>query len=330
MSAAQQARQVELFRRNCGRVVGAVRAHMFGPALEAVLAACRDVGVRDYVCLGDIVGYGASPNACVERVRALTEVKDWVRLERAYRKMLAQKLDAKVRDPQLCNEERWKAVRSSCDQMIKDVLLLPGKTEAVDAIGDIGRAFTEWSRDESNGFSYLLDMSAHDFYTTSHMVNVGVGCGLLAKELHPDDAAMLAVIVQGGMLHDIGKRSIPETILNKEGKLDPEEWTEIQKHPKLGFDELVKHSALPPIVSLMARDHHERIDGKGYPQGLAQDEISFAARVCAVVDVYDALTSDRPYRKAWPKEKAIKHIKAEAGAHFDPKVVEAFLGYSKQ
>lgn len=243
----------------------------------------------------------------------------------AYRRMLAQKLDAKVRDPQLRSQERWKAVRSSCDQMIKDVLLLPGQPEAVESIGDIGRAFAEWSRDESSGFSYMLDMSAHDFYTTSHMVNVGVGCGLLAKELIPGDAAMLAVIVQGGMLHDVGKRTIPETILNKEGKLDPEEWAEIQRHPKLGFDELAKHEALPPIVPLMARDHHERIDGKGYNQGLSGDGISFAARICAVVDVYDAITAARPYRGPIAPPDALNMMREGRGTQFDSTILDAWI-----
>jgi HD-GYP domain-containing protein (c-di-GMP phosphodiesterase class II) len=243
---------------------------------------------------------------------------------RAYRKMLTKKLDGIVHDPKLAHQERWKAVRSSCNQMINDVLLLPGQTEAVEAVGDIGRAFAEWSVDDSNGFSYLLDMSAHDFYTTSHMVNVGVGCGLLVKELKPGDAATLSVIVQGGMLHDVGKRTIPEAILNKEGRLDPKEWALVQKHPKLGFDELVKHESLPPIVPLMARDHHERIDGKGYPQGLSGEAIGHAARVCAVVDVYDAITAARPYRPPIAPADALGMMREGRGTHFDGEIFDAW------
>src|SRR5688572_28880555 len=98
------------------------------------------------------------------------------------------------------------------------------------------------------------------------------------------------------MLHDAGKRSIPEEILNKEGKLDPDEWSQIQQHPTLGYKELKLHPSLPDIVPLMARDHHERLDGKGYPNGIRGDDIEFPARVCAVVDVYDAITAARPYR----------------------------------
>lgn len=240
----------------------------------------------------------------------------------AYRRMLAQKLDTKVRDPQLAHQERWKAVRASCDQMIKDVLLLPGQVEAVEAVGDIGRAFAEWSRDESFGFSYMLDMSAHDFYTTSHMVNVGVGCGLLARAMKPDDAVLFSVMVQGGMLHDVGKRGIPEEILNKEGKLDPAEWAQIQEHPSLGFEELKQHSTLPPIVPIMARDHHERLDGKGYPGG--RTDIEFAARVCAVVDVYDAITAARPYRGPIAPADALGMMREGRGTQFDPEIMDAW------
>lgn len=242
----------------------------------------------------------------------------------AYRRMLQQKLEAKVRDPKVRHQERWKAVRASCDQMIHDVLLLPGQTEAVEAVGDISRAFAEWSGDESLGFSYMLDMSAHDFYTTSHMVNVGVGCGLLIKALVPDDPALFSVVVQGGMLHDIGKRGVPEEILNKEGKLDPDEWAQIQKHPELGFAELKQHPILAPVVPQMARDHHERVDGKGYPRGISGDLFSLPARVCAVVDVYDAITAARPYRGPIAPADAIKMMAEGRGTQFDADIFDAW------
>jgi HD-GYP domain-containing protein (c-di-GMP phosphodiesterase class II) len=242
----------------------------------------------------------------------------------AYRRMLTQKLDGKVHDPQIRHQERWKAVRTSCDQMIKDVLLLPGQVEAVEAVGDIARAFADWSRDEDVGFSYMLDMSAHDFYTTSHMVNVGVGCGLLARKLKPEDAALFPVMVQGGMLHDVGKRGVPEAILNKEGKLNPDEWAHIQKHPGLGFDELKVHKNLPSIIPIMARDHHERIDGKGYPGGKTGKDLDFAARVCAVVDVYDAITAARPYRGPIAPSDALGMMREGRGTQFDSEVFDAW------
>lgn len=244
----------------------------------------------------------------------------------AYRRMLQQRLDARVRDPNVRHQERWKAVRASCDQMIQDVLLLPGQAEAINAVGDIGRAFAEWSQDESLGFSYMLDMSAHDFYTTSHMVNVGVGCGLLVKELRPDDASLFSLMVQGGMLHDVGKRGVPEAILNKEGKLSADEWAQIQKHPSLGYDELKQHPSLSPVIPLMARDHHERVDGKGYPGGLTGDDLSFPARVCAVVDVYDAIAAARPYRGPIAPADALSMMAEGRGTQFDAEVFDAWAG----
>lgn len=242
-----------------------------------------------------------------------------------YRKMLSQRLEAIVRDPALKHQQRWKAVRGVCEQMNKDVLLLPGQAEAVESIVELGRAFAEWSRDDASAVHYLLDMSGRDFQTTGHMVNVGVGCGLLAKELLPGDAAMMAVFVQGGMLHDIGKRAIPVSILNKEGKLDPDEWAEFHKHPRLGYEELVRHASLPPLVSLMARDHHERIDGKGYCQGLDGEAISLAARVCAVVDVYDGITASRVHRGPIAPVDAIAMLREGRGTHFDSRVLDAWI-----
>ncbi len=128
----------------------------------------------------------------------------------------------------------------------------------------------------------------------------------------------------GGLLHDIGKMGVPDKILHKPGPLTDEEWVVMKTHPRLAYD------LLSPIRYLnRALDipycHHEKWDGTGYPRGLKGEQIPLVARIFAVVDVWDALTSNRPYRKAWSKEKTIEHIKSASGTHFDPLVVIAFL-----
>ncbi|MCG6962130.1 MAG: GAF domain-containing protein [Acidobacteria bacterium] len=130
---------------------------------------------------------------------------------------------------------------------------------------------------------------------------------------------------RGTLLHDIGKMVVPDSILQKPGPLTEEEWAVMRQHPEKARDLLNTIDFLKPAVDI-PYCHHEHWDGTGYPQGLAGENIPLAARVFAVVDVYDALTSDRPYRPAWPHEKALDYVRKAAGSHFDPAVVEAFLG----
>jgi putative nucleotidyltransferase with HDIG domain len=128
----------------------------------------------------------------------------------------------------------------------------------------------------------------------------------------------------GAQLHDIGKMGIPETILSKPGPLSPEEWDVMRRHPVMAYEMLSPILFLGPAVEI-PRFHHERWDGTGYPCGLRGDEIPHATRLFSVVDVYDALKSDRPYRKAWSESKIRKHLRDHAGTHFDPRAVRTFL-----
>ena len=239
----------------------------------------------------------------------------------AYRAALLDRLQRKFEDPAESRAARVRAIRNACVKMIEDVLLFPSQPETVDAIADISRRFAAWASKNYREFSYLLDMSAHDYYTVTHMVNVGVGCGLLAKELSPGNSAMQALLVQGGLLHDIGKRHVPEEILNKPGRLTPQEWELVKRHPELAYEELSTHPDISPVVLEMARDHHERPDGTGYARGLAGPDVGLPARVCAAVDVYDAIGSARSYRPATPPTEVLRTMQSGAGVHFDPHIL---------
>jgi putative nucleotidyltransferase with HDIG domain len=129
---------------------------------------------------------------------------------------------------------------------------------------------------------------------------------------------------RGALLHDVGKIGIPDAILRKTGPLSDDEWIILRRHPALAYSLLSSIEYLEPAIDIPWA-HHERWDGTGYPRGLAGEEIPFPARVFAVVDVWDALTSDRPYREAWPPGKVMDYIRTESGTHFDPKVADAFL-----
>ncbi|MGY2895053.1 putative nucleotidyltransferase with HDIG domain [Deinococcus sp. UYEF24] len=134
----------------------------------------------------------------------------------------------------------------------------------------------------------------------------------------------LVQVRRGALLHDIGKMGIPDAVLLKPGPLTDEEWIRMKKHSGYAVDLLSPIQFLRPAMDI-PRHHHEKWDGTGYPLGLQGWAIPLMARAFAVVDVYDALTSDRPYRDAWTKERALEHIQIGAGTHFDPAVVQIFI-----
>ncbi|MCH7870155.1 MAG: HD domain-containing protein [Planctomycetes bacterium] len=241
---------------------------------------------------------------------------------KAYQRALTQRLDTLFKDAAQSRAERGRVIRAACTKMIEDVLLLPGQPHAIESVKAISAQFVDWSAGDSTQFSHLLDMTSHDFYTATHMVNVGVGCGLLIGELRPGDTELHAVVIQGGLLHDVGKRLVPEEILNKEGKLEPSEWAVLKKHPLDGFKELSAQDDMPEVVLEMTRDHHERLDGTGYPNRLKDEQIGFAARVCAVIDVFDAISSSRPYRGPTPPIDTLKIMREGIGTHFDPDILD--------
>ena len=127
-------------------------------------------------------------------------------------------------------------------------------------------------------------------------------------------------------MHDIGKIGIPDAILLKNGKLDPDEWAIMKTHAQIGADILSDGDTdLLQMAAEIALSHHEKWNGSGYPNGLSGEAIPISGRITAIADVFDALTSERPYKKAWSVEKSVELIKSESGEHFDPTIVEHFL-----
>ncbi len=171
------------------------------------------------------------------------------------------------------------------------------------------------------GWSRALDLKdeeteGHSRRVTELAVQLAARLGLKGEEL--------VHVRRGALLHDIGKMGVPDSILLKPGKLDPEEWEIMKQHTTLAYELLSGIRFLRPALAI-PHSHHERWDGTGYPLGLKGRDIPLAARLFAVADVYDALTSDRPYRQAWPKQRAVEHLKEQSGTHFDPDVVKVFL-----
>lgn len=171
------------------------------------------------------------------------------------------------------------------------------------------------------GWSRALDLrdketEGHSQRVTELAVNLARSMGVKGKDL--------INLSRGALLHDIGKMGVPDSILRKVGSLTDNEWVAMHKHPTYARDMLDSIGYLQDAIDV-PYGHHEKWDGSGYPRGLKGEQIPLPARIFAVADVYDALTSDRPYRRAWTRAKAIEYIRNESGKHFDPRVVEAFL-----
>jgi putative nucleotidyltransferase with HDIG domain len=171
------------------------------------------------------------------------------------------------------------------------------------------------------GWSRALDL--RDKETEGHTRRVAELAEQLAAAMGLSQTE-LTHIRRGALLHDIGKMAVPDDILLKPGPLTDDEWTIMRKHPEYGYGMLAPITFLRPALDI-PYCHHEKWDGTGYPRGLRGEVIPLAARIFAVVDVWDALRSDRPYRKAWNQEKVCAYIKSAAGTHFDPAAVAPFM-----
>ncbi len=148
---------------------------------------------------------------------------------------------------------------------------------------------------------------------------------LIAEALPYDDDDWVDLIFNAAPMHDIGKIGIPDNVLLKPGKLDDAEWNIMRRHPKIGADIIGDdESPLLQVAKEIAFSHHEKCDGTGYPRRLKGEEIPITARIVAIADVFDALTTERPYKKAWEIDAAINLIDEEAGKHFDPALVKVF------
>lgn len=170
----------------------------------------------------------------------------------------------------------------------------------------------------------LLNIKNFDDYTYTHSVNVSTISLLVASKLKlkKEDNIQLGV---GAMLHDLGKVKIPLKILNKPDKLTDEEFSIMKTHPVYTYQLMKGEKHISDISKFIAAEHHEKYDGTGYPRGLKGEEINYFARIVAIADVYDALTTDRVYRKAMKPYDAMKIIVAGSGTHFDPELVRVFL-----
>jgi HD-GYP domain-containing protein (c-di-GMP phosphodiesterase class II) len=220
--------------------------------------------------------------------------------------------------------DEFRARMSAVNNVVRDVLESDFKTGDCDRIVlsalELGGMTSDLITHDQFAAADLLRVMQHDYATFTHSANVAFYAGMLAEAVGIA-ADEIPLIVAGGLLHDLGKLEIDERILCKPGRLDDEEFRIIRSHPTNGFRKLAHRDDLSEGQLMMVYQHHERLDGKGYPTGCVADDIHLWAKICAVVDVFEALTSHRPYRSPMPRIRALEVLARDCGTAFDPEIL---------
>jgi HD-GYP domain-containing protein (c-di-GMP phosphodiesterase class II) len=210
----------------------------------------------------------------------------------------------------------------------QDALASRGTDRLIETAGSFGRELTSLVAEKPSAFGEVFKMLEHDYYTFTHVCNVAVYCSLLAKLLGMTGEHELSELAAAALLHDIGKRHIPLAVLNKAERLTEEEWDLIREHPASGFRELAQRGDLSWAQLMVVYQHHERLDGQGYPVGTCSDGIHPWAKICAVADVFDALSCHRPYRLPMPLPAVCEYLSEHAGTAFDPEIARCWVDHA--
>ncbi|MCL1925798.1 MAG: HD-GYP domain-containing protein [Syntrophorhabdaceae bacterium] len=226
-------------------------------------------------------------------------------------------------DPRKKRKMQAIALKEKSKAIVKDLLDNPRSGENIKKAVQVAADLTECILNSHDVLQDLITLSSYDQYTYTHSVNVavlasgiGVSCGL-AKE-------MVQILGIGAVLHDIGKSAIPSEILNKPGRLNEREFDIMKGHVMEGFRTIESNDAVPEESRVVITQHHERLRGTGYPNGLAGEQITIFGRICAVADCYDAMTTSRPYKDAGTPFQALTQMKTEK-SNYDAEILDSFI-----
>jgi putative nucleotidyltransferase with HDIG domain len=231
-----------------------------------------------------------------------------------------------VANPEISFEKKAKKVYEVSKNIMREFFEYNASEKMLRTSDEVMEIMEECFRDYDISFFGISKITNKDYYTYTHSVNVALYCmtyGVKIKMNH-DEVRMLGL---GGMLHDVGKSKISNTILNKKGLLTPQEFDTVKNHAPMGGEILNKMKCYAHSVIDMATQHHEKYKGGGYPQGIIGEEISYFARICKVMDVYDALTTRRSYKKAMNPFDTLTLMKKQMSDEFDAKILDNFIQY---
>ena len=247
-----------------------------------------------------------------------------VRDHQRYYRAMENSLVEIVAEPSLQRERKAEIFYSTALELANDLLAGPPSSDTVARGRKVGTCLVDMIMQDHAAFSSLFDVSNHDFYTATHMINVCMYSVALAQKMGLDNKQLLRELGIGALLHDIGKVFVPSEILNTTGRLSPEQYEITKTHVARGYEHLKSLSAISMDALAAVVEHHERLDGKGYPNGLSGSQLSQMGLIVAVGDTFDAMTSVRPYRdNSFSIEQALKALDDEAQTRYDADAVRA-------
>lgn len=235
---------------------------------------------------------------------------------------LQENLKEFVDDESVSVTQRFELVNEVVRDVLGNSLASPDLDTTIAKVENLAQQVVELVCRSNVVSSELCGMMSHDYHTFTHVANVSYYCVMLAQECGIKSRGELNQVAVGAMLHDLGKNEIPDAILRKPTKLTDEEFRIIKKHPTTGFVQLCKRTDLTFAQLMMVYQHHEHLDGSGYPVGVSGSEIHPWARICTVADVYEALTSNRPYRVGLTADAAFRIMDKKASTAYDVEVYE--------
>ncbi len=234
-------------------------------------------------------------------------------------------LDRVISSDTLAIDEKARILYDTSIRLAQDILDRPDAHENFKRCGDLVRSTISYVMVGRHAVHQLLALKSHDYHTYTHSVNVCAIGLALAREIGMGTMEDLTAFGVGAIFHDVGKMQISQGILSKKGPLNETEWIEMRRHPLLGLDQVAPHAGFPDRGKAVIEQHHEWLDGRGYPGNRRSEEIDPFAKVAAIADVFDALTSRRPYKDAVDSYPALAIMKEEVGTHFEEEQYRAFV-----
>ncbi|MGD8452052.1 MAG: HD domain-containing phosphohydrolase [Phycisphaerae bacterium] len=266
-----------------------------------------------------------------DRERLLHSGVELVYVRMADQRQFHDQAESEIRhvaaDPRMAISSKATIIYETGLELVNEVLTDPDRANMPRRMEGVARSIATMVLSDPSSFSHLFTASHHDFYTATHLVNVATSLVPLAYQLGYRSTEDLTHICEAGLLHDIGKLYVPEEVLNKQGKLTEDDWWLLRRHPEMGCEHIAAYADIDPLVTTVIRQHHERLDGSGYPDGLRDQDIHPISRMCAVVDAFDAMTAFRPFKqRTIGVDQALEILKSETPAKHDGEVMEAWVG----
>ncbi len=245
--------------------------------------------------------------------------------ESNFRQYIESNLGDILRDPTKDGPEKASLAYYSSQGLVADVFNDPRSTDCIQRSKTLVLNMAEYMLQDKSSLSNLMKVMSFDYYTYTHSVNVFVFCLSLAQQCGIDNVEALRELGEGALLHDIGKSQLDPDLVGYQGSYSEEQFEEMKLHTVYGYDLLEAQGCFTPLTLSIVRSHHERLNGTGYPDGLKGDELNPFVRICAIAEIFDSMTTKRPYKDASKSFNALELMRDEIRDDIDPKYFASFV-----